>query len=126
MSGVTFIQPYLRSSNVILRARVFLKLVTNERLLFLVVSRGERQEFKFFDQMVQLFGNKYIINSDPVAEEAANGAGNALHCFNADMQFSGLPKFQLSCPSAVLLMFPPSNYASDTRRRGCAAVLKLF
>lgn len=62
--------------------RVFSKLVTNERLLFLVVSRGERQEFKFFDQMVQLFGNKYIINSDPVAEDAADGAGKMLHCFS--------------------------------------------
>lgn len=63
-------------------ARVFSKLVTNERLLFLVVSRGERQEFKFFDQMVQLFGNKYIINSDPVAEDAADGPGKMSHCFS--------------------------------------------
>lgn len=44
-------------------------------LLFLVVSRGERQEFKFFDQMMQLFGNKYLTNSDPVAEETSEGAG---------------------------------------------------
>lgn len=40
---------------------------------FLEGRKGERQEFKFFDQMVQLFGNKYIINSDPVAEDAADG-----------------------------------------------------
>eukprot|EP00066_Takifugu_rubripes_P029742 XP_011619008.1 PREDICTED: zinc finger protein with KRAB and SCAN domains 2-like [Takifugu rubripes] len=41
---------------------------------FLEGRRGERQEFKFFDQMVQLFGNKYVINSEPVAEDADDGA----------------------------------------------------
>uniref|UniRef100_H3DMG4 Myb/SANT-like DNA-binding domain-containing protein n=2 Tax=Tetraodon nigroviridis TaxID=99883 RepID=H3DMG4_TETNG len=41
---------------------------------FLEGRKGERQEFKFFDQMVQLFGNKYITNSDPAAEHAADGA----------------------------------------------------
>lgn len=101
--------------------RVFLKLVTNQRLLFLV-SRGERQEFKFFDQMVQLFGNKYIINSDPVAED---GAGETSLCFIADVQFSDIHDIVslrqdnlLSCCSTVLLMFPPhrlSNYVIDTR-----------
>lgn len=60
-------------------------------MLFPVVPRGERQEFKFFDQMMQLFGNKYLTNSDPVAEDAADGAGRKLHCFSADSQFSGIP-----------------------------------
>ncbi|XP_056877966.1 zinc finger and SCAN domain-containing protein 29-like isoform X1 [Takifugu flavidus] len=41
---------------------------------FLEGRRGERQEFKFFDQMVQLFGNKYVINSEPVAEDADDSA----------------------------------------------------
>lgn len=56
----------------------------------LVFFRGERQEFKFFDQMVQLFGNKYIVNSDPAAEDASDGAGKMLHCFSADTQVSGI------------------------------------
>lgn len=51
-------------------------------MLFPVVFRGERQEFKFFDQMMQLFGNKYLTNSDPAAEDAADGAGKKLHCFS--------------------------------------------
>lgn len=67
-----------------LHARQFLKLVSNRRRLFPVVSRGERQEFKFFDQMVQLFGNKYVINSEPVAEGADDGAGKKSHRFSPD------------------------------------------
>lgn len=49
-------------------------------LLFVFVSRGEKQECKFFDQMVQLFGNKYVINSDPVADDAADVMGKKSHC----------------------------------------------
>lgn len=79
---MTFRRSYLGSSNVICCACVFKARNKREAAFFYVVSRGERQEFKFFDQMVQLFGNKYIINSDPVAEDAADGAGKMLHCFS--------------------------------------------
>lgn len=71
----------------------FLKLVTNQQWLFPVVSRGERQEFKFFDQMVQLFGNKYVINSDAVAEDAEDGAGKKSHRFSPHAHLSGIPTF---------------------------------
>ncbi|TWW64686.1 hypothetical protein D4764_22G0003330 [Takifugu flavidus] len=61
----------------------------SEQDTFLEGRRGERQEFKFFDQMVQLFGNKYVINSEPVAEGADDGAGR----FSPDAQLSGIPPF---------------------------------
>ncbi|XP_030576045.1 uncharacterized protein LOC115773444 isoform X2 [Archocentrus centrarchus] len=38
---------------------------------FLEGRKGEKQECKFFDQLVQIFGNKYITNSDPLADETA-------------------------------------------------------
>ncbi|XP_054480641.1 uncharacterized protein zgc:113263 [Anoplopoma fimbria] len=40
---------------------------------FLEGRKGEKQECKFFDQLVQIFGSKYIINSDPLAEDTADG-----------------------------------------------------
>ncbi|XP_044041382.1 uncharacterized protein zgc:113263 isoform X2 [Siniperca chuatsi] len=44
----------------------------NSQLLF-PVSRGEKQECKFFDQLVQIFGSNYVINSDPLADDTADG-----------------------------------------------------
>ncbi|XP_059181672.1 uncharacterized protein zgc:113263 isoform X2 [Centropristis striata] len=40
---------------------------------FLDGRKGDKQECKWFDQMVQLFGSKYVINSDPLAEDTADG-----------------------------------------------------
>ncbi|XP_027128087.1 uncharacterized protein zgc:113263 isoform X1 [Larimichthys crocea] len=40
---------------------------------FLEGRKGEKQECKFFDQLVQVFGNKYVINSDPLTEDTADG-----------------------------------------------------
>ncbi|KAM6895684.1 uncharacterized protein FYW49_019554 [Xenentodon cancila] len=37
---------------------------------FLEGRQGEKQECKFFDQLVQIFGNKYIMNSDSLADDA--------------------------------------------------------
>lgn len=51
--------------------------------------------------MVQLFGNKYIINSDPVVQEAADGAGKRLRCSQADVQFSGIQKILVFMPRLV-------------------------
>ncbi|XP_029351517.1 uncharacterized protein LOC115037156 [Echeneis naucrates] len=39
---------------------------------FLEGKKGERQECKFFDQLVQIFGNKYMMNSDPLADDTAD------------------------------------------------------
>lgn len=72
---------------------LFLK--ANKRMLFPVVFRGERQEFKFFDQMMQLFGNKYLTNSDPAAEDAADGAGKKLHCFSTQFSRNSIISKQL-------------------------------
>ncbi|XP_028306642.1 uncharacterized protein LOC114465680 [Gouania willdenowi] len=38
---------------------------------FLEGRRGEKQECKFFEQMVQIFGNKYVLNSDALADDTA-------------------------------------------------------
>ncbi|KAM7378208.1 hypothetical protein PAMA_013214 [Pampus argenteus] len=38
---------------------------------FLEGRKGEKQECKFFDQLVQIFGSKYV-NSEPRAEDTAN------------------------------------------------------
>ncbi|XP_005451753.1 uncharacterized protein zgc:113263 isoform X1 [Oreochromis niloticus] len=38
---------------------------------FLEGRKGEKQECKFFEKLVQIFGNKYIINSDPLADDTA-------------------------------------------------------
>ncbi|XP_076578481.1 uncharacterized protein LOC143314985 isoform X3 [Chaetodon auriga] len=40
---------------------------------FLQGRKGEKQECKFFDQLVQIFGSKYVINSDPLADDTADG-----------------------------------------------------
>ncbi|XP_051248459.1 uncharacterized protein zgc:113263 isoform X2 [Dicentrarchus labrax] len=40
---------------------------------FLEGRKGEKQECKFFDQLVQIFGSKYVINSDPLADDTADG-----------------------------------------------------
>nr|XP_033470495.1 uncharacterized protein zgc:113263 isoform X3 [Epinephelus lanceolatus] len=40
---------------------------------FLEGRKGEKSECKFFDQLVQVFGSKYIINSDPLADDTADG-----------------------------------------------------
>ncbi|XP_034434543.1 uncharacterized protein zgc:113263 isoform X1 [Hippoglossus hippoglossus] len=37
---------------------------------FLEGRKGEKQECKYFDQLVQIFGSKYVTTSDPLAEEA--------------------------------------------------------
>lgn len=37
--------------------------------------RGEKQECKFFDQLVRVFGNKYMMNSDSLSEEAPEVIG---------------------------------------------------
>ncbi|XP_041833750.1 uncharacterized protein zgc:113263 isoform X2 [Melanotaenia boesemani] len=37
---------------------------------FLEGRQGEKQECKFFDQMVQIFGNKYVMNSNPSPDDA--------------------------------------------------------
>ncbi|XP_070785463.1 uncharacterized protein [Enoplosus armatus] len=39
---------------------------------FLEGRKGEKQECKFFDQLVQIFGSKYIMNSDPLADDTAD------------------------------------------------------
>ncbi|XP_033989543.1 uncharacterized protein zgc:113263 isoform X1 [Trematomus bernacchii] len=38
---------------------------------FLEGRKGEKQECKFFEQLVQIFGSKYVSNSDPLTEDAA-------------------------------------------------------
>ncbi|XP_073336441.1 uncharacterized protein [Pagrus major] len=40
---------------------------------FLEGRKGEKQECKYFDQLVQIFGSKYVINSDPLADDVADG-----------------------------------------------------
>ncbi|XP_075967913.1 uncharacterized protein LOC142971160 isoform X3 [Anarhichas minor] len=40
---------------------------------FLEGRKGEKQECKFFDQLVQIFGSKYVMNSDPLADDTADG-----------------------------------------------------
>ncbi|XP_034381657.1 uncharacterized protein LOC117725905 isoform X2 [Cyclopterus lumpus] len=40
---------------------------------FLEGRKGEKQECKFFDQLVQIFGSKYATNSDPLADDTADG-----------------------------------------------------
>ncbi|XP_038594975.1 uncharacterized protein zgc:113263 [Micropterus salmoides] len=40
---------------------------------FLEGRKGDKQECKFFDQLVHIFGSKYVINSDPLADESADG-----------------------------------------------------
>ncbi|XP_037616507.1 uncharacterized protein zgc:113263 isoform X1 [Sebastes umbrosus] len=40
---------------------------------FLEGRKGEKQECKFFEQLVQIFGSKYVTNSDPLADDAADG-----------------------------------------------------
>ncbi|XP_037317790.2 uncharacterized protein zgc:113263 isoform X1 [Pungitius pungitius] len=40
---------------------------------FLEGKKGEKQECKYFEQLVQIFGNKYVVNSDPLADDAAEG-----------------------------------------------------
>ncbi|XP_037551945.1 uncharacterized protein zgc:113263 [Nematolebias whitei] len=37
---------------------------------FLEGRQGEKQECKFFDQMLQIFGNKYVMNSESLADDA--------------------------------------------------------
>lgn len=59
--------------------KTFCLLITSSEILFLV-SRGEKQECKFFDQLVQIFGSKYVINSDPLADDTADGVGKKAHC----------------------------------------------
>lgn len=54
--------------------KIFCLFTTSSENLFLV-SRGDRQECKFFDQLVQVFGNKYVINSDPLADDTADSVG---------------------------------------------------
>lgn len=39
---------------------------------FLEGRKGEKQECKYFDQLVQIFGNKYGMNSDPLADDTAD------------------------------------------------------
>lgn len=39
---------------------------------FLEGRKGEKQECKFFDQLVQIFGSKYGMNSDPLANDTAD------------------------------------------------------
>ncbi|XP_029318417.1 uncharacterized protein LOC115028663 [Cottoperca gobio] len=41
---------------------------------FLEGRKGEKQECKFFDQLVQIFGSKYVTNADPLADDTADGA----------------------------------------------------
>ncbi|CAG5927595.1 unnamed protein product [Menidia menidia] len=38
---------------------------------FLEGRQGEKQECKFFDQLVRIFGNKYMANPDPLADDTA-------------------------------------------------------
>ncbi|XP_023121890.1 uncharacterized protein zgc:113263 [Amphiprion ocellaris] len=38
---------------------------------FLEGRKGEKQECKYFDQLVQIFGTKYVMNSDPLADDTA-------------------------------------------------------
>nr|XP_046235057.1 uncharacterized protein zgc:113263 isoform X4 [Scatophagus argus] len=40
---------------------------------FLEGRKGEKQECKFFDQLVRIFGSKYMINSEPLADDAVDG-----------------------------------------------------
>lgn len=37
--------------------------------------RGEKQECKYFDQLVHIFGNKYMLNSDSLSEDAPEVIG---------------------------------------------------
>ncbi|XP_056223663.1 uncharacterized protein zgc:113263 isoform X1 [Seriola aureovittata] len=39
---------------------------------FLEGRKGEKQECKFFDQLVKIFGSKYVLNSDPLADDTAD------------------------------------------------------
>lgn len=39
------------------------------------VPRGEKQECKFFEQLVQIFGDKYMTSSDSLADDTADGVG---------------------------------------------------
>nr|XP_020455352.1 uncharacterized protein LOC109959929 isoform X2 [Monopterus albus] len=39
---------------------------------FLEGRKGEKQECKFFDQLVQIFGSKYVMNSDSLADNTAD------------------------------------------------------
>ncbi|XP_039998724.1 uncharacterized protein zgc:113263 isoform X3 [Xiphias gladius] len=39
---------------------------------FLEGKNGEKQECKFFEQLVKIFGNKYVMNSDPLADDPAD------------------------------------------------------
>ncbi|XP_018542489.1 uncharacterized protein zgc:113263 isoform X2 [Lates calcarifer] len=39
---------------------------------FLEGRKGEKQECKFFDQLVQIFGSKYVMNSDPLVDDTAD------------------------------------------------------
>ncbi|KAM4569199.1 uncharacterized protein PAE49_008784 isoform 1-T1 [Odontesthes bonariensis] len=36
---------------------------------FLEGRQGEKQECKFFDQLMRIFGNKYMMNSDPLSDD---------------------------------------------------------
>uniref|UniRef100_A0A3P8RX00 Myb-like domain-containing protein n=1 Tax=Amphiprion percula TaxID=161767 RepID=A0A3P8RX00_AMPPE len=38
-------------------------------------EKGEKQECKYFDQLVQIFGTKYVMNSDPLADDTAEVMG---------------------------------------------------
>lgn len=55
------------------------------------VFRGEKQECKFFDQLVHIFGNRYITNSDPLTDNTAEVIGKSdiimlavFWCFSSD------------------------------------------
>nr|XP_043878147.1 uncharacterized protein zgc:113263 isoform X2 [Solea senegalensis] len=53
---------------------------------FLEGRKGEKQECKFFEQLVQIFGSKYMMTSDPVAEDAADVEGERReHCCTVDV-----------------------------------------
>ncbi|XP_026216895.1 TIN2_N and Myb_DNA-bind_4 domain-containing protein isoform X2 [Anabas testudineus] len=39
---------------------------------FLEGRKGEKQECKYFDQLVQIFGSKYVMNSDPLTDDTAD------------------------------------------------------
>ncbi|XP_008281157.1 uncharacterized protein LOC103358113 [Stegastes partitus] len=45
------------------------RLKTNFRQ-FLDGRKGDKQECKYFDQLVQIFGTKYVMNSDPLVDDA--------------------------------------------------------
>ncbi|XP_047431903.1 uncharacterized protein zgc:113263 isoform X2 [Mugil cephalus] len=38
---------------------------------FLEGRKGDKQECKFFEQLVKVFGTKYVMNTDPLADDAA-------------------------------------------------------